>query len=159
MFQSSIAPKGNRYNFAQNAKTKSRVPILDRPEGQSLRICFSFRLNIDLFQSSIAPKGNRYQSAQIIRSRKPGSNPRSPRRAIATTNKRVNSTSRIEFQSSIAPKGNRYTEDTIVILFSPKFQSSIAPKGNRYYTFNSATYDQWFQSSIAPKGNRYGQVE
>ena len=106
------------------------------------------------FQSSIAPKGNRYFLTTLAIILALGSNPRSPRRAIATENS-VLLTRLYVFQSSIAPKGNRYRRAEVCGL-DRVFQSSIAPKGNRYarYCYNQAISQQ-FQSSIAPKGNRY----
>ena len=134
-----------------------QVPILDRPEGQSL------------------PPTLEWTSVP------PGSNPRSPRRAIATLDlKRQQQQFEEEFQSSIAPKGNRYIASPEPSDAPIKFQSSIAPKGNRYYvTLEEAVtllgsnprsprraiatstpnsflrIGSLFQSSIAPKGNRY----
>ena len=127
MFQSSIAPKGNRYGA-----WKPR--------------CFS----PGRFQSSIAPKGNRYlpttKGSNAIKSSNPRSprraiatrklygfespkrsNPRSPRRAIATGDHHGRSDAYREFQSSIAPKGNRYTNKGDVA----QWQRSSNPRSPR----------------------------
>ena len=60
MFQSSIAPKGNRYFLDIHFFQAILVPILDRPERQSLPVVIGDGIG-----------GGR-------------SNPRSPRKAIAT---------------------------------------------------------------------------
>ena len=83
LFQSSIAPKGDRNVSPQDC----------RQRGQ--------------FQSSIAPKGDRNNAlSSLLEQQEHGSNPRSPRRATATRNTGENAIW-LMFQSSIAPKGDR----------------------------------------------------
>ena len=83
VFQSSIAPKGNRNSPRQLHQAIESVPILDRPERQSQCGWKRSIMANRGFQSSIAPKGNRNDlpgsSLFVILS----SNPRSPRKAIA----------------------------------------------------------------------------
>ena len=85
-FQSSIDLKADRYCWVILYEHQSpQVPILDRPEGQSLPE--RWHLGVDRGKCS---------------------NPRSPRRAIATFGLPVGRRAASAFQSSIAPKGNRY---------------------------------------------------
>ena len=84
------------------------------------------------FQSSIAPKGNRYvRRCNSASCSVPSSNPRSPRRAIATSTKPL-SISKPDGSNPRSPRraiATRILDLTRTLLL---FQSSIAPKGNRY---------------------------
>ena len=109
------------------------------------------------FQSSIAPKGNRYAGSYRRESAKCSSNPRSPRRAIAT---RISSeVRRLRCSNPRSPRRAIATRRSQQLHYpAPNlFQSSIAPKGNRYLSSLEVfeRVNAGFQSSIAPKGNRY----
>jgi hypothetical protein len=86
-------PKGTGFYgcFLINVFRRScpMVPILDRPGGQSLLLSQIEQVYNNGFQSSIAPEGNRYYYLRSSRCITMGSNPRSPRRAIATQDRSV----------------------------------------------------------------------
>ena len=108
MFQSSLAPKDERYDgasrgFAEligfNPRSPRRtsattfavapfiivnVSILARPEGRALLRGAQQAMSLSGFQSSLAPKDERYQRLQSIRRMTHCFNPRSPRRTSAT---------------------------------------------------------------------------
>ena len=226
-FQSSIAPKGNRYksDLCQHPQSH-RVPILDRPERQSLRGFLSGgEKGVRWFQSSIAPKGNRYHysnderyqiSVPILdrpeRQSLPGSvskinnssavpildrperqslptgagktacfsssNPRSPRKAIATQDfgylpdRNICSNPRSPrkaiatswaMRSLSLPVGSNPRSPRKAIATTQSHdhfgQSSVPildrPERQSLRGASCIAISKKFQSSIAPKGNRY----
>ena len=132
MFQSSIAPKGNRYFNWWGVSTPSWiVPILDRPEEQSLPA-----FSIELVKCSRVPildrpegQSLRYTKTRLF-SRINCSNPRSPRRAIATILFRFHC--RYLRSNPRSPRRAIATRHCSLDRYQSMFQSSIAPKGNRY---------------------------
>ena len=181
-FQSSIAPKGNRYEYKCFIAVAQSVSILDRPEGQSLRNCqqpqryqryqvsildrpegqsllwYEIAINTWLLDVSILdrPEGQSLLILNLVSLLNASFNPRSPRRAIATHKwRKASSTRNVSILDR--PEGQSLLRAyELLLLTSLLFQSSIAPKGNRYSpSLSKLCEGREFQSSIAPKGNRY----
>ena len=87
-FQSSPAPKGGRYLEEFERRGRELVSILARPEGRALLSSWAFCAGSFMFQSSPAPKGGRYEILRTVRSNSGSFNPRPPRRAGATGDRR-----------------------------------------------------------------------